>query len=116
MNIDGKPRTPKSVTIVERGRHAQYSWDEYCAQSLPEFMKEVNSSLTGTNELEIYLELPFEGKYKTKFFYRSFARMYLKDWIVNVNEFPVYNLLYQLKPGYIATPKTNIDILLERVI
>lgn len=73
MNIDGKPGTPKSVIIVERGRHISYSWDEYCTVITRIYERGEHSSLTGINELEIYLELPFEGKYKTKFFYRSFA-------------------------------------------
>lgn len=115
MNIDGKPGTPKWVVIIERGRHVSYSWDENCTQSLSEFMKEVNSSVTGTNELEVYLQFPFEGKYKKKFFYKSFGNRYLKNWILNVDKFPVFNMLYLHTPGYIATPKTNIDILLESV-
>ncbi len=115
MNIDGKPGQPKLVMIIERGRHVSYIWDENCTQSLPEFMKEVNSSVTGINELEVYLQFPFEGKYKKKFFYKSFGHRYLKNWTLLVDEFPVFNPLYIPTQGYIATPKTNIDILLERV-
>lgn len=98
MNMNRKPGTPESVRIIERGRHVSYLWNEDDTQTLPKFMEEVNSSVTGTNELEIYLKFPFEGKYKKKFFYKSFAHRYLNNWILNVDEFPVFKITYYYKP------------------